>query len=191
MSKTPATKPPHRIPRAALGFCVAENVAAAVFIGSPEAEHCRRACFRDNRNGARGRQAVMRLGLLRAKYRGYAGRPALVWAATAGREAARRARKNSRYSSIAAPDFAETLRIVMPGRTVSMLRMAAPRSNSTAAARSIFVRTATSALLKIVGYFSGLSSPSVTDIRTSRMFSPRSYEDGHTRLPTFSMKRKS
>ena len=39
---------------------------------------------------------------------------------------------------------------------------------------SIFVITATSALLKIVGYFSGLSSPSVTDSSTSRRPSPRS-----------------
>jgi hypothetical protein len=47
------------------------------------------------------------------------------------------------------------------------------------------------ALLKMVGYFSGLSSPSVTEISTSRRFSPKSYEEGQTRLPTFSMNRKS
>jgi hypothetical protein len=40
------------------------------------------------------------------------------------------------------------------------------------------VITATSALLNIVGYFNGLSSPSVTDRRTSRKSSPRSYEEG-------------
>ncbi len=56
----------------------------------------------------------------------------------------------------------------MPGRTDSMLRFAAAPSNSTAAARSILVITATSALLKMVGYFSGLSSPSVTDMSTRR-----------------------
>ena len=38
---------------------------------------------------------------------------------------------------------------------------AARASNSTAAAKSILVMTATSAVLKMVGYFSGLSSPSV------------------------------
>ena len=47
-----------------------------------------------------------------------------------------------------------------------MFDRAAIRSNSTASARSIFVITAASALLKIVGYFSGLSSPPVTDSRT-------------------------
>ena len=57
--------------------------------------------------------------------------------------------------------------------------------------KSIFVTTATSALLKIVGYLSGLSSPSVTATRTMRRCSPRSYEDGQTRFPTFSMNRKS
>ena len=48
------------------------------------------------------------------------------------------------------------------------------RSNSTASARSIFVMIATSAVLKIVGYLSGLSSPSVTENSTSRSSSPRS-----------------
>ncbi len=43
----------------------------------------------------------------------------------------------------------------------------------------------------MVGYLSGLSSPSVTESTTKRMLSPRSYDAGHTRLPTFSMKRKS
>ena len=51
----------------------------------------------------------------------------------------------------------------MPGRTASMLAAAALQSNSQATARSFFVTTATSAVLKMVGYFSGLSSPSVTD----------------------------
>jgi hypothetical protein len=89
------------------------------------------------------------------------------------------------------PVLAERGKICIPGRTDSMLFRAAFQSNSTAAESSFFVITATSALLKIVGYFCGLSSPSVTDIKTSRRFSPRSYEDGQTRLPTFSMKRKS
>ena len=47
-------------------------------------------------------------------------------------------------------------------------------ADRTAAARSIFVITATSALLKIVGYLRGLSSPSVTEVSTRRRFSPRS-----------------
>jgi hypothetical protein len=53
----------------------------------------------------------------------------------------------------------------MPGLTRRMSLTAAVKSNSTASAKSIFVTTATSAELKIVGYFSGLSSPSVTDSR--------------------------
>jgi hypothetical protein len=89
------------------------------------------------------------------------------------------------------PVFAERRKICIPGRTDWMLVRAASQSNSTAAASSFLLMTATSALLKIVGYFSGLSSPSVTDISTSRRFSPRSYEDGQTRFPTFSMNRKS
>ena len=60
------------------------------------------------------------------------------------------------------------------GRTARMFRAAASGSNSTAAARSILVMMAASAVLKMVGYFSGLSSPSVTESRTTRRFSPRS-----------------
>jgi hypothetical protein len=71
-----------------------------------------------------------------------------------------------------------------------MLARAAASSNSTAVARSILVMTATSALLNIVGYFSGLSSPSLTESSTRRKSSPRSYDDGHTKLPTFSTNRK-
>ena len=47
-----------------------------------------------------------------------------------------------------------------------MLPAAARKSNSTASARSILVTIATSAVLKMVGYLSGLSSPSVTDNST-------------------------
>jgi hypothetical protein len=72
-----------------------------------------------------------------------------------------------------------------------MLANADSQSNSTAVAKSVLVITATSALLNMVGYLSSLSSPSVTESRTSRRFSSKSYEDGQRRLPTFSMKRKS
>ena len=51
----------------------------------------------------------------------------------------------------------------MPGRTACMLSYAVFQLNSTATAKSTLVTTATSALLKMVGYLSGLSSPSVTD----------------------------
>jgi len=50
-----------------------------------------------------------------------------------------------------------------------MLWFAAAASNSTTSFKSIFVIRATSALLKMVGYFSGLSSPSVTDMRTAQI----------------------
>ena len=63
-----------------------------------------------------------------------------------------------------------------------MLARTASSSNSTAVARSIFVTMATSALLKMVGYFKGLSSPSVTESRTRRRLSPRSYDDGQNLL---------
>ena len=45
-----------------------------------------------------------------------------------------------------------------------------------------------SAARNMWGYFCGLSSPSVTEITTTRADSPRSNNAGHTRLPTFSMK---
>ena len=72
------------------------------------------------------------------------------------------------------PVFADTRSTGIPGRTAWMLAFAAFQSNSTASARSTLVTTATSELLKMVGYFSGLSSPSVTESKTSRRFSPRS-----------------
>jgi len=56
----------------------------------------------------------------------------------------------------------------MPGRTAWMLLYAVSQLNSTAAAKSTLVMTAMSELLKIVGYFRGLSSPSVTEISTRR-----------------------
>jgi CheY-like chemotaxis protein len=112
-------------------------------------------------------------------------------AAGAGRESRRRSSRNSRNLSIPSPVFADNLKISIPGRTAWMLHLAAASSNSTAAPRSDLVMTATSAPLKIVGYFRGLSSPSVTEISTKRKSSPRSYEDGHTRFPTFSINKNS
>src|SRR5262249_2668691 len=103
---------------------------------------------------------------------------------------ANRESSNAMNSGIPSPVLAATRTVSIPGRTAWMLAAAASQSNSTAPARSVLVITATSALLKMGGYLSGLSSPSVTDISTSRRFSPRSYEAGQTRLPTFSTKRK-
>jgi hypothetical protein len=72
------------------------------------------------------------------------------------------------------PVFAETSKTFIPGRTLWMLRCAVSRSKSAASAISILVSRATSAVLKIVRYFNGLSSPSVVDRRTKRRSSPKS-----------------
>ena len=70
--------------------------------------------------------------------------------------------------------FEETSNTFRPGRTSLMLRSAAARSKPAASAMSIFVIIAKSDVLKIVGYFRGLSSPSVVESRTARRASPRS-----------------
>src|SRR5258708_35383885 len=82
--------------------------------------------------------------------------------------------KKSSHSGIPIPVLLETLRIFIPGLTRWMLASVAAASNSTASAKSILVITAISAVLKMVGYFSGLSSPSVTERSTRRRSSPRS-----------------
>jgi ankyrin repeat protein len=104
---------------------------------------------------------------------------------------ARPAASRSSQAPISSPDFADTASASIPGRTACRFRSSARASNSTAAARSTLVTTTTSAVLKTVGYLSGLSSPSVTDRRTTRSASPRSNVAGQTRLPTFSTNRKS
>ena len=80
--------------------------------------------------------------------------------------------RNSKHSSMPWPVFADRRKICIPGRTACMAVRAAFQSNSTASASSVLVTSATSAPLKIVGCFSGLSSPSVTDIYTRPRFSP-------------------
>src|SRR5438445_11186769 len=72
------------------------------------------------------------------------------------------------------PDLAEISKICIRGRTLSMFRRAAARSDSAASAKSILVMIATSELLKMVEYFNGLSSSSVAESRTKRSSSPRS-----------------
>lgn len=54
--------------------------------------------------------------------------------------------------------------------------------------RSVLFRTIADERRNIAGYFIGLSSPSVVLINTTFISSPRSYADGQTRFPTFSMK---
>ena len=82
--------------------------------------------------------------------------------------------RKSMNSFIPRPVFADTRSTCIPGRTAWIFASAVGSSKSTACERSILVSTATSALLKIVGYFRGLSSPSVTDVSTRRKFSPKS-----------------
>lgn len=68
---------------------------------------------------------------------------------------ATRSARNARNSSIPCPVLAETSITFIPGRTDSMLASAAARSKPTTSAMSILVMTAMSAVLKMVGYFSG------------------------------------
>jgi len=70
--------------------------------------------------------------------------------------------------------FADTQSTCIPGRTAWMSASAVGSWNSTACDISILVSTVTSALLKIVGYLSGLSSHSVTDVSTRGKFSLKS-----------------
>ncbi len=62
----------------------------------------------------------------------------------------------------------------IPGRISLMFLSASSRSKPQGSAISIFVITAASAELNSVGYFSGLSSPSVTLSSATRICSPRS-----------------
>jgi hypothetical protein len=87
------------------------------------------------------------------------------------------------------PVLADGLKISMPGRMVCIFRPVAAPSHSTTSARSDFVIMVASALLNMLGYFTG--SPTVTESSTKRKSSPKSYDDGYTRLPTSSMSAKS
>ena len=63
--------------------------------------------------------------------------------------------------------LADSLSTCMPGSTAGLFRRASSSSSSTAA-RSDLVMTAASALLKIVGYFTGLSSASPYVLQSAR-----------------------
>jgi hypothetical protein len=65
--------------------------------------------------------------------------------------------KHGSISATPSPVRAETFRIGIPGRTLWMLSINIVCSKPVACARSSLVMTATSAVLKIVGYLSGLS----------------------------------
>jgi len=71
------------------------------------------------------------------------------------------------------PVLANRLETSMSGRTSWIFRPAAP-SHSTASARSDFVIMVASALLNVVGCFTGLSSPAVTESSRKRKSSPKS-----------------
>ena len=55
--------------------------------------------------------------------------------------------------------------------------------------KSTLLSNISEAAANICGYFSGLSSPSVTESTATLCFSPRSKLAGQTRLPTFSINR--
>ena len=67
------------------------------------------------------------------------------------------------------------------GLTLRAASRARSRSNGTNGRRSILVTSIRSAVANMLAYFSGLSSPSVTDSRTTRTASPRSKAAGQTR----------
>src|SRR5512132_2523589 len=87
-----------------------------------------------------------------------------------------------------APLVAETSRISISGLVRRANAEQRSGSNGTNGSRSTLVTSISSAAANILAYFSGLSSPSVTDNSTTRAASPRSKAAGQTRLPTFSMK---
>ncbi|MNH29147.1 hypothetical protein D3C79_893590 [compost metagenome] len=62
-------------------------------------------------------------------------------------------------------------------------------SKLTWGSRSVLLMIISWAAANMSGYFSGFSSPSVTERMATLYFSPRSKPAGQTRLPTFSMKR--
>jgi hypothetical protein len=78
--------------------------------------------------------------------------------------------------------LAETRKAGIPGRTAWIFAKTVTWSNSTASAKSHFVMTAASAVLKIVGYLSGLSSPSVTESYQTKIF-PQVIRGGAYQVP--------
>ena len=78
-----------------------------------------------------------------------------------------------------------------PGCTVSRRARHLSTSKSTCGSRSILFSTTSSHARNISGYFSGLSSPSVTEATITRASSPTRNSAGQTRLPTFSITSRS
>src|ERR1022692_1047528 len=94
------------------------------------------------------------------------------------------------HSGMPAPVFAEIWITGRPGLTRCAHSIAKPTSNSRYGSRSHLLSSSSDAARNMSGYFSGLSSPSVTDHTTTLWASPRSNAAGQTRLPTFSMSRR-
>ena len=78
-----------------------------------------------------------------------------------------------------------------PGLTWSRLARKRSSEKSRWGSRSILLTSTSSHARNISGYFSGLSSPSVTDEIIARLSSPTRNSAGHTRLPTFSITSRS
>ena len=85
------------------------------------------------------------------------------------------------------PVVAESWITSMPGFTRRASSMQRATSKRTCGKRSTLLSTMSEAAANMSGYFSGLSSPSVTERMATFAASPRSHTAGHTRLPTFSM----
>ena len=93
----------------------------------------------------------------------------------------------SYHSGRPAPVVADSGSIRTPGLSFLTSAACRSRSKSTYGSRSVLVTRTRSAWRNMCGYFTGLSSPSVTDASTTLACSPRSNRAGQTRLPTFSI----
>ena len=85
------------------------------------------------------------------------------------------------------PVVADSWITSMAGFTRRARSMQRATSNFTCGSRSVLFRIISCEAANMSGYFSGLSSPSVTERMATLAASPRSHTAGQTRLPTFSM----
>src|SRR4051812_6007300 len=96
-----------------------------------------------------------------------------------------------RQASMPSPVRALTSMRSTSGCTASRLCRKRSRSTSRCGMRSSLLTSTRSQVRNMSGYFSGLSSPSVTEETMTRASSPTWNSAGHTRLPTFSTMSRS
>src|SRR6201999_2438388 len=96
-------------------------------------------------------------------------------------------RSQSNQSAMPTPVRALTGKIAAAGLTSRTRATYESTSASKYGTKSILLSKTTSTDRNITGYFSGLSSPSVTEDNIAFACSPTSNSAGQTRLPTFSM----